>query len=107
MEAVDYDGRSGWGEAPISRVTRLSTEQAVASVQGTLAALVLGAEELDGVLARLERSSEPAAARMAVDCALHDLAAQQLGLTLGAYLGGAGAGSAASPGPELPRPLPP
>jgi L-alanine-DL-glutamate epimerase-like enolase superfamily enzyme len=84
VEAVDSDGRSGWGEAPISRVTRLSTEQAVASIQGPLAALVLGrnsgmagpgtagpaAGELDGVLARLERSSEPAAARMAVDCAL-------------------------------------
>ena len=113
VEAVDSDGRSGWGEAPISRVTRLSTEQAVASIQGPLAALVLGrnsgtagsgaagpaAGELDGALAQLERSSEPAAARMAVDCALHDLAAQQLGLTLGAYLGramhGAGAAGAA------------
>ena len=42
VEAVDSDGRSGWGEAPISRVTRLSTEQAVASIQGPLAALVLG-----------------------------------------------------------------
>lgn len=114
VEAVDSDGRSGWGEAPISRVTRLSTEQAVASIQGPLAALVLGrtaatagtgtagtgtagpsAEELDGVLAELEHSCEPAAARMAVDCALHDLAAQQLGLTLGAYLGGAGSGAGA------------
>lgn len=109
VEAVDSDGRSGWGEAPISRVTRLSTEQAVASIQGPLAALVLGrtsattgtstagpsAGELDGVLAGLEHSSEPAAARMAVDCALHDLAAQQSGLTLGAYLGGTGSGAAA------------
>ena len=108
VEAVDSDGRSGWGEAPISRVTRLSTEQAVASIQGPLAALVLGrtsattgtstagpsAGELDGVLAGLEHSSEPAAARMAVDCALHDLAAQQSGLTLGAYLGGTGSGAA-------------
>ncbi|WP_160667272.1 dipeptide epimerase [Pseudarthrobacter sp. ATCC 49987] len=105
VEAVDSDGRSGWGEAPISRVTRLSTEQAVASIQGPLAALVLGTVELDGVLARLEHSSEPAAARMAVDCALHDLAAQQLGLTLGAYLGGAGAGTgagtASEPGPGV------
>ncbi|BCW66110.1 dipeptide epimerase [Arthrobacter sp. NicSoilB4] len=112
VEAVDSDGRSGWGEAPISRVTRLSTEQAVASIQGPLAALVLGrpagtagtgaagpaAEEIDGVLAGLEQSSEPAAARMAVDCALHDLAAQQLGLTLGAYLAGAGAASESGPG---------
>ena len=109
VEAVDSDGRSGWGEAPISRVTRLSTEQAVASIQGPLAALVLGrtaattgtstagpsAGELDGALAGLEHSSEPAAARMAVDCALHDLAAQQSGLTLGAYLGRAGSGAAA------------
>lgn len=95
VEAVDSDGRSGWGEAPISRVTRLSTEQAVASIQGPLAALVLGTVELDNVLAGLDDSSEPAAARMAVDCALHDLAAQQLGLTLGAYLGGA----ASEPGP--------
>lgn len=97
VEAVDSDGRSGWGEAPISRVTRLSTEQAVASIEGPLAALVLGhrpgrpgpsTNEPDSVLAGLEQSSEPAAARMAVDCALHDLAAQQVGLTLGAYLSG-------------------
>ncbi|MEC5181446.1 mandelate racemase/muconate lactonizing enzyme family protein [Arthrobacter sp. CG_A4] len=129
VEAIDSEGRSGWGEAPISRVTRLSTEQAVASIEGPLAALVLGRSsrragittagittagsttagsttagiatpgglpsgglpgELDGVLARLEQSSEPAAARMAVDCALHDLAAQQRGLTLAAYLAGTG-----------------
>ncbi|MDD1478442.1 dipeptide epimerase [Arthrobacter sp. H16F315] len=113
VEAVDSDGRSGWGEAPISRVTRLSTEQAVASIEGPLAALVLGhrpgrpgpsTNEPDSVLAGLEQSSEPAAARMAVDCALHDLAAQQVGLTLGAYLSGgepggeSGAGPRAAPG---------
>lgn len=110
VEAVDSDGRSGWGESPISRVTRLSTEQAVASIEGPLAALVLGRggtpgsspQEPDGVLAALEQSPEPAAARMAVDCAVHDLAAQQLGLTLGEYLAGVGAmpaaGSPGSPG---------
>ncbi|XTR51784.1 hypothetical protein ACOM2C_17420 [Pseudarthrobacter sp. So.54] len=123
VEAVDSDGRSGWGEAPISRVTRLSTEQAAASIQGPLTALVLGrasgtavrttagpsAGDLDGVLDRLERSGEPAAARMAVDCALHDLAAQQLGLTLSAYLGGGSAAAGPRPGPAMAfqEPLPP
>ncbi len=119
VQAVDSDGRSGWGEAPISRVTRLSTEQAVASIEGPLAALVLGrssgtagngtagpaAEDFDGLLTGLEHSSEPAAARMAVDCALHDLAAQQLGLTLGAYLAvgaGSASGAAGSASPAAP-----
>ncbi|MGG5173918.1 enolase C-terminal domain-like protein [Pseudarthrobacter sp. J1763] len=106
VEAIDSDGFSGWGEAPISKVTRLSTEQAVASIEGPLAALVLHQDgglhgtnahsgtglggalpgELSESLARLEQSTEPPAARMAMDCALHDLAAQQHGVDLATYL---------------------
>jgi L-alanine-DL-glutamate epimerase-like enolase superfamily enzyme len=105
VEAIDSDGRRGWGEAPISRVTRLSTEQALASIEGPLAALVLAgsgrgaaAAGPDGALRRLEHSLEPAAARMAVDCALHDLAAQQRGLTLAEFLAGSGSAARRAPG---------
>jgi L-alanine-DL-glutamate epimerase-like enolase superfamily enzyme len=88
VQAVDDDGRQGWGEAPVSRVTGVTTEQVAASVEGPLWALVKGVDlaEPEPALERLERSPEPAAARMAVDCALHDLAAQHRELSLAHYL---------------------
>ena len=93
VEAVDSDGRSGWGEAPISwRVTGESPESVRAAVLGPLAEAVVGGDPADlavlvGELPR--RLIGNAAARSAVDCALHDLAAQQAGLPLYVYLGGA------------------
>lgn len=82
IEAVDDDGRSGWGEAPISKVTRASTDAVVSCVQGPLSALAFGDPSIDAVLAPLQASPELPAARTAVDCALHDLAAQQHGVPL-------------------------
>lgn len=92
VEARDSDGRSGWGEAPTSwRVTGESRQSVAAAVEGPLTEAVLGAPVDDpartsGLLARsLVRNS---AARMAVDCALYDLAAQASGIPLYRYLGG-------------------
>jgi L-Ala-D/L-Glu epimerase len=90
VEARDGDGRRGWGEAPISVVTKTTSSAVVASVEGPLQGLLAGAGagDLDHALALVEQSREPSAARTAVDCALHDLAAQQAGLPLAAFLAG-------------------
>lgn len=86
VEVRDSDGRSGWGEAPISVVTKTTTAAVVASVQGPLWALLTGSANIDHAPDLLEASPEPSVARAAVDCALHDLAAQQAELPLAEYL---------------------
>ena len=99
VEARDSDGRSGWGEAPTSwRVTGESRQSVTAAVEGPLTEAVLGAPVDDpaGTSAMLARSLvRNSAARMAVDCALYDLAAQTSGVPLYRYLG-ANFGTAAS-----------
>ena len=92
VEVRDSEGRSGWGEAPTSwRVTGESRQSVTAAVEGPLTEAALGRPVDDPastseVLARsLVRNS---AARMAVDCALYDLAAQAAGVPLYRYLGG-------------------
>jgi L-alanine-DL-glutamate epimerase-like enolase superfamily enzyme len=95
IEAVDADGRSGWGEAAASwRVTGESPGSIRAAVKGPLAEVVIGRGlgELPLILADLSSAVfGNAAARSAVDSALHDLAAQRAGLPLFSYLGGADA----------------
>jgi len=92
VEARDSDGRSGWGEAPTSwRVTGESRQSVTAAVEGPLTEAVLGASVDDpgGTSAVLARSLvRNSAARMAVDCAMYDLAAQASGIPLFRYLGG-------------------
>ncbi len=92
VEARDSDGRSGWGEAPTSwRVTGESRPSVTAAVEGPLTAAVLGAPADDpvGTSALLARNLiRNSAARMAVGCALYDLAAQASGVPLYRYLGG-------------------
>ena len=92
VEAIDSDGRSGWGEAAASwRVTGESPASIAAAVDGPLSAAVLGRtlEEPGALSAALARSIlHNSAARAGVDSALHDLAAQQAGLPLSAFLGG-------------------
>ncbi|MCU1421543.1 MAG: dipeptide epimerase [Microbacteriaceae bacterium] len=92
VELVDSDGASGWGEAPASwRVTGESPESIRAVVEGPLGEAVLGRDPDD-----LERLGDDlaasvvgnASARSAVDCALHDLAARRLGLSLAGMLAG-------------------
>ena len=91
VEARDSDGRSGWGEAPTSwRVTGESRQSVTAAVEGPLTEAVLGAPADDpaGTSTMLVRSLvRNSAARMAVDCALYDLAAQAAGIPLYRYLG--------------------
>jgi L-alanine-DL-glutamate epimerase-like enolase superfamily enzyme len=92
VEARDSDGRSGWGEAPTSwRVTGESHQSVTAAVEGPLNEAVLGqpVEDPAGTSALLARSLvRNSAARMAVDCALYDLAAQASDAPLFRYLGG-------------------
>jgi L-Ala-D/L-Glu epimerase len=92
LEVRDSDGRSGWGEAPISwRVTGESVESVTAAILGPLREVIAGRptsdpEELSASLSRaVARNSS---ARMALDCALYDLAAQAAGVPLFLYLGG-------------------
>jgi L-alanine-DL-glutamate epimerase-like enolase superfamily enzyme len=93
IQVIDTDGASGWGEAPASwRVTGESVKSIRAAVSGPLSDAVRGrdADDLDelttDVAAAVVRNSS---ARSALDCALHNLAAQRVGRPLHAFLGGA------------------
>ena len=92
VEVRDSDGRSGWGEAPTSwRVTGESVESVVAAVEQALAPAVVGMDVADPAATSLALAQAVVgnnSARMAVDCALYDLAAQLAGVPLWRYLGG-------------------
>ncbi|MDP9027721.1 MAG: dipeptide epimerase [Actinomycetota bacterium] len=92
VEIRDSDGRSGWGEAPVSwRVTGESPESIRAVIDGPLVGVALGREVADlPALADELRVAVAgnASARSAVDGALHDLASQSVGVTLVEFLGG-------------------
>ncbi|WP_199182357.1 enolase C-terminal domain-like protein [Cryobacterium sp. Y11] len=93
VEAVDSDGRSGWGEAAASwRVTGESPASIAAAAAGPLSAAVQGRtlEQPAALSAELAGSIlHNTAARAGVDSALYDLAAQQADLPLSEFLGGA------------------
>ncbi|GAA4251912.1 mandelate racemase/muconate lactonizing enzyme family protein [Dactylosporangium darangshiense] len=92
VEIVDDDGRSGFGESPqVWKVTGDSVAGARACVEEVLAPLLIGRDAAD--LAANCRAVHGAVvgnggARAAVDTALHDLAAQRLGIPLVRLLGG-------------------
>ncbi len=92
VEVQDSDGRSGWGEAPTSwRVTGESHASVTAAIEGPLYEAIRGmpVEDPVAVSAALERAVvRNSSARMAVDCAVYDLAARQADLPLYRYLGG-------------------
>ncbi|HEY1761088.1 MAG TPA: dipeptide epimerase [Acidimicrobiales bacterium] len=92
VEVRDSDGRSGWGEAPTSwRVTGESIESVTAAVSGPLSDAVRGVstDDPEASSLALERAAvRNSSARMALDCALYDLAAQVQGVPLYRYLGG-------------------
>lgn len=91
VELRDEDGRSGWGEATENwKVTGASLAGVEAALTGPLRAVVLGRDP-DGVVP-LARDISLAvvgnqAAKSAVDCAVHDLAANRLGVPLARLLG--------------------
>jgi L-alanine-DL-glutamate epimerase-like enolase superfamily enzyme len=92
VEIVDADGRSGFGEAPeVWRVTGASVAGAEACVRDQLAPLLTGRDP-DDLVARCREVQRAVAgnetAKAAVDVALHDLAAQRLGVPLVRLLGG-------------------
>ena len=92
VEVRDSDGRSGWGEAPTSwRVTGESIESVTAAVLGPFRESIEGLSTADPEVSSvaLERAVvRNSSARMALDCALYDLAAQAAGVPLFKYLGG-------------------
>ncbi|MGW9629598.1 mandelate racemase/muconate lactonizing enzyme family protein [Agromyces sp. NPDC055520] len=93
VEAVDSDGRSGWGEAPTSwRVTGESPESVRAAVAGPIAEAVLGVQIADReqwAAAIATAVVGNSSARSAVECALTDLAAQIAGCRVADLLGAA------------------
>jgi L-Ala-D/L-Glu epimerase len=91
VEVRDSDGRSGWGEAPTSwRVTGESVESVAAAVLGPLREAVRdrSSADPDAASVALERAVvRNSSARMAVECAIYDLAAQDRGVPLHRFLG--------------------
>lgn len=94
VEVVDADGRSGWGEGAATwTVTGESVASIEAAASGPLRDAVIGRqpEETVALVADIERAIVGnTAAKSAVDCALHDLAARRLGVPLHRLLGSAG-----------------
>ena len=92
VEVLDSEGRSGWGEAPTSwRVTGESVASVTAAIEGPLQNAILGRDNDDPWASSIALESAAArnsSARMALDCALFDLAAQARGITLHDFLGG-------------------
>jgi o-succinylbenzoate synthase len=92
IEVRDGDGHCGWGEAPTSwRVTGESVEGVTAAVTGPLSEAILGlsCDDPNAASEALERAAvHNSSARMALDCAIFDLAAQGQGVALFEYLGG-------------------
>jgi len=92
VEAVDSDGRSGWGEAALSwRVTGESAASVEAVVAGPVAEAITGRPVDDPAGAGAAVGGAVArntAARAAVDEAIWDLAAQERGVPLHALLAG-------------------
>jgi L-alanine-DL-glutamate epimerase-like enolase superfamily enzyme len=92
VEVRDSDGRSGWGEAPTSwRVTGESHASVRAAIEGPLTEAVTGfpVDDPAGASDAMARAVVGnASARMAVDCAVYDLAARAAELPLFRFLGG-------------------
>jgi o-succinylbenzoate synthase len=93
VQVIDSDGASGWGEAPqVWQVTGESVAGAEACVQGPLRSVLTGRDPADLVPTSVAVGRAVPGnfgAKAAVDVALHDLAAQRLGVPLAALLGGA------------------
>lgn len=92
VAVTDDEGHTGWGEAPqVWQVTGASIAGSDACVRQLLAPLVTGRDpdDLVGTCQAVHRAvAGNEAARAAVDTALHDLAAQRLGVPLVRLLGG-------------------
>jgi o-succinylbenzoate synthase len=92
VEIVDSDGRSGFGEAPqIWQVTGASIAGSEACVETLLAPMLVGRDP-DDLVATIKDVQRAVvgneAAKAAIDMAMHDLAAQRLGIPLVRLLGG-------------------
>jgi L-alanine-DL-glutamate epimerase-like enolase superfamily enzyme len=89
VEVVDSDGVSGWGEAPqVRQVTGDSLAGSQACLDGPLRDALVGrpADPRESAAPVQRAVVGNAAAKMAADVALHDLAARRAGLTLAQHL---------------------
>ncbi|WP_139978046.1 dipeptide epimerase [Nocardioides litoris] len=102
VEVVDSDGASGWGEAPqVWQVTGDSIAGSEACLAGPLADALVGRPADPRESASLVQRAVVGnrSAKMALDVALHDLAARRAGLTLADHLAAwAGRPGQAAPG---------
>jgi len=90
IEVRDSSGRSGWGEAVANwKVTGESPASIRAVVADPLTATIIGQPPAAVLEAELlaQAVAHNASARAAVECAVHDLAAQEAGLSLAGFLG--------------------
>lgn len=90
IEVRDSSGRSGWGEAVANwKVTGESPASIRAVVTDPLTTTILGKPPTAVLEAELlaQAVAHNASARAAVDGAVHDLAAQEAGLSLAGFLG--------------------
>lgn len=92
VTVTDEHGRTGRGEAPQTwRITGQSLAGAIACVTGPLrdAVLAKDPDDLNSMIDKVDSAVVGnSAAKAAMDVALHDLAAQRLGVTLVELLGG-------------------
>lgn len=92
VEIISDEGTRGFGEAPqVWQVTGESVAGARACIEGPLAALITGRDARDhvGLLREVRRAvAGNGGAKAAIDIAVHDLLARQLGVPLVQFLGG-------------------
>lgn len=79
LRLTDAEGVTGWGEAPqVWRVTGDSLAGARACLEGPLRDVLVGATDLSAAVGAVQQAVVGnAAAKMAADVALHDLAARR------------------------------
>ncbi len=93
------DGSFGFGEAPPTAVITGDTKESIeAAIRGYIAPSIIGMDllDLDEVMRKMEKSiAKNTSAKAAVDIALYDLYAKQMGMPLYRVLSGEAGGAAA------------
>ncbi|MCD7957684.1 MAG: hypothetical protein LUG93_18440 [Lachnospiraceae bacterium] len=96
------DGSFGFGEAPPTAVITGDTKESIeAAIRGYIAPSIIGMDllDLDAVMRKMERSiAKNTSAKAAVDIALYDLYAKQMGMPLYRVLSGVQGGGTPRPG---------
>lgn len=83
----DQSGHLGYGEIPLSKVTGVDANKAIAILEGPLGATLRSALNVADAFEVVARSDAPAPILSGLDCALWDLRAQQQAIPLWQLLG--------------------